>query len=159
VNRVPQYASLSQRTLRLPGCSCPSSAQPKLEIRSVLVIGGFSWGFQRLERPLRRRGVDILRLTSARRAMSLLLDSAFPVDLMIVDAIAPSASTLDLTADLANLRPSFPVLYIVGAEKSLLQCCLEAEAPDAVLAAPVRGAELIARIEALMAAPRSVSAA
>lgn len=70
---------------------------------------------------------------------------------MIVDAIAPSGANLDLTADLTRLRPGFPVLYIFGSHKTILHCSLEAEAPASVLSAPFREADLITRIDALLA--------
>lgn len=127
------------------------------------MIGDLGLQLHSLQGWLARHGLAVLRAGAPERALAMLLDRAFPIDLMIVDAIAPSAISLDLTADLARLRPGFPVLYIFGQQPSVLRSSLELQAPQCVLSAPFRETDLVTRIDVLLAQPaagaRLVSAA
>ena len=73
------------------------------------------------------------------------------IDLAVIGLATPTAGSLDLTAELERLRPGLPILYLVGAGKSIARCSIEAQAPGSVLAAPFTEEQLIARIGALLA--------
>jgi DNA-binding response OmpR family regulator len=72
------------------------------------------------------------------------------INLAVVGMVTPQALNLDLTAELEHLQPGLPVLYLVGAIKSIARCSIEAQAPGSVLATPFTDEQLIARVGALL---------
>ncbi len=74
-----------------------------------------------------------------------------PIDMVVIDAITPSAAVLDLTAEIARSRPGFPVLYVVGAKRTIVRSSIETQSPSSVLVAPFAGDDLMARIARLAA--------
>jgi hypothetical protein len=68
----------------------------------------------------------------------------------VIDLVTPAAGNLDLTAELERLHPGLPVLYLVGAGKTIARCSIEAEAPGSVLAVPFTAEQLIARVGGLL---------
>jgi hypothetical protein len=53
---------------------------------------------------------------------------------------------------LERLRPGLPVLYLVGAGKTIARCSIEAQAPGSVLAIPFTQEQLLARVGDLLEA-------
>jgi DNA-binding response OmpR family regulator len=74
------------------------------------------------------------------------------IDLMVIGLATPTAGNLDLSAELERLKPGLPMLYMVGAGKSIARCSIEVQAPGSVLAAPFTEEQLIARVDALLQA-------
>ena len=72
------------------------------------------------------------------------------IDLAVIGLVTPVGVNLDLTADLNHLRPGLPVLYLVGAFKSIARCSIEAHAPGSVLTVPFTEEQLIARVGGLL---------
>ena len=72
------------------------------------------------------------------------------IDLAVIGLVTPVAGNLDLAAELERLRPAFPMLYLVGAGKSIARCSIEAQAPGSVLAIPFTEELLIARVGGLL---------
>lgn len=120
-----------------------------LPLRAILVVGSSSF-LQSSKECFARRGCILLRPNSAEQALSWALDPRIPIGLAVIDADEPPAAHLDLTADLARLRPGFPMLYVVGAIESVIRRCMEAESPASVLSAPFTEEQLAARVDLLM---------
>jgi DNA-binding response OmpR family regulator len=72
------------------------------------------------------------------------------IDLAVIGMVTQAAGNLDLAAELERLRPGLPVLYLVGAGKSIARCSIEAQAPDSVLSVPFTEEVLIARAGGLL---------
>jgi hypothetical protein len=83
--------------------------------------------------------------------MALFQAHQLQIDLAVIGLVTPGAGNLDLTADLGHLRPGLPMLYLVGAAKSVARCSIEAQAPGSVLAVPFTEEQLIARVGGLLA--------
>jgi CheY-like chemotaxis protein len=97
-----------------------------------------------------RRGFAVFGAKSADEGMALFQEHQPHIDLAVVGLVMPAAVNLDLTADLEHLRPGFPVLYLVGAGKTIARCSIEAQAPGSVLAVPFTEEQLIARVGGLL---------
>jgi DNA-binding response OmpR family regulator len=118
--------------------------------RTVLVVGEFGPLCELLPQWLSQGDLKALPMSSATDALALFLECALRIDMVVVDAITPSAAVLDFTAELERLRPGFPVLYVVGPKPTILRCSIEAQAPDCVIVTPFREEDLRARVNGLL---------
>jgi DNA-binding response OmpR family regulator len=118
---------------------------------AILVIES-SVPFSRLIRKrLARRGFVVFSAKSPEEG--LVMFQAQPrIDMAVMGLLTPTAGNLDLAAELERLRPGLPLLYLVGAAKTIAVCSIEAQAPGSVLAIPFTEEELIARVGALLKA-------
>jgi len=97
-----------------------------------------------------RRGFAVFGAKTPDEGMALFQAHQPQIGLAVVGLVTPTAVNLDLTADLDHLRPGLPVLYLVGAGKSIARCSIEVQAPESVLAVPFTEEQLIARVGGLL---------
>jgi DNA-binding NtrC family response regulator len=90
------------------------------------------------------RGFAVFGGKTAEEGLALFQAHKPQIDLAVIGLVMPAAGNLDLAAELARLRPAFPLLYLVGAGKSIIRCSIEAQAPGSVLAIPFTEGQLIA---------------
>jgi DNA-binding response OmpR family regulator len=105
-----------------------------------------------IRKTLARRGFAVFGAKSPDEALELFLAHRSQIELALIDLAMPAAGNLDLTAELERLRPGLPVLYLVGAGKTIARCSIEAQAPGAVLAIPFTEEQLVARVGGLLEA-------
>jgi DNA-binding response OmpR family regulator len=118
---------------------------------AVLVVED-SISFAKLIRKrLARRGFAVFAAKSADEGL-VLFQAQPQIDLAVIGLVTPTAGNLDLAAELERLRPGLPVLYLVGAGKTIASCSIEAQAPGSVLAVPFTEEQLIARVDGLIEA-------
>jgi DNA-binding NtrC family response regulator len=126
-------------------------------VLAVLVVDD-SISFSKLIREtLGSLGLAVFDAKSPDDGLALFQAHQSQIGLAVIDLVTPKAGNLDLTAELDRLRPGLPVLYLVGAAKSVARCSIEAQAPGSVLAVPFTEEQLIGRVGGLLnivAAPR-----
>jgi DNA-binding response OmpR family regulator len=119
--------------------------------RGVLVVESSNSLSILISKTLIGRGFAVFGAKSPDEALALF--RAQPqIDLAVIGLATPTAGNLDLSAELERLKPGLPMLYMVGAGKSIARCSIEAQAPGSVLAAPFTDEQLIARVDALLEA-------
>lgn len=99
---------------------------------------------------LMHRGFEIVCAKSPQKGMALFQAHRSKIELVAIDLVSPTAGNLNLAAELERLRPGLPILYMVGAQKSIARCSIEANSPGAVLPAPFTEDQLIARVGGLL---------
>ena len=133
----------------------PATAEPR--VLAVLVVDD-SISFSKLIREtLASRGLAVFDAKSPDEGLALFQAYQPQIGLAVIDLVMPKAGNLDLSAELDRLRPGLPVLYLVGAAKSVARCSIEARAPGSVLEVPFTEEQLIGRVGGLLnieAAPR-----
>ena len=97
-----------------------------------------------------RRGFTVFGAKSPDEGLAVFQAHQPQIGLAVVGLVTPAAVNLDLTADLDHLQPGLPVLYLVGAGKSIARCSIEAQAPASVLAVPFTEEQLLARVGGLL---------
>jgi DNA-binding response OmpR family regulator len=95
-------------------------------------------------------GFAVFRAKSPDEGLALFRAHQHRIDLAVVGLVTPAAGNLDLTANLEHSRPGLPVLYLVGPEKTIARCSIEAQAPGSVLTVPFTEEQLIARVGGLL---------
>jgi len=96
------------------------------------------------------RGFAVFGAKTPAEGLELFQAHQAQIDLAVIGLVTPVAGNLDLAAELERLRPAFPVLYLVGAGKSIARCSIEAQAPGSVLAVPFTEEQLIVRVGRLI---------
>jgi DNA-binding response OmpR family regulator len=96
------------------------------------------------------RGFAVFGAKTPDEGMALFRAFQPQIDLAVIGLVTPACVNLDLTADLNHLRPGLPMLYLVGAFKSIARCSIEAQAPGSVLPVPFTEEQLIARVGGLL---------
>jgi DNA-binding NtrC family response regulator len=119
-------------------------------VLTVLIIDDANPFTRSMRNALVRRGISTLCATTPENSMALIEAHPQRIDLVIADIVSPAAPILDLTAELSRRRPQLPVLYLVGARKTIVRSSLEARAPDAVLAVPFTERNLMERVGGLL---------
>jgi DNA-binding response OmpR family regulator len=150
--RVQRTQLLAPTTLGRSPRSVPGSP-PLAEQRApaVLVVEDLIPFSKLIRKRLARRGFAVFAAKHAEEGLALF--RAQPrIDMAVIGLVTPTAGNLDLAAELERLRPGLPVLYLVGAGKTIARCSIEAQAPDSVLAVPFTEEQLIARVDALIEA-------
>jgi len=92
----------------------------------------------------------VISAKTPQRGLALFQAHQAKIDLVAIDMTVPLASNLDLAADLERLRPGLPILYLVGAERSIARCSIEAQAPHSVLTTPFTEQQLLDRAGRLL---------
>ncbi len=116
----------------------------------VLVVDDSSPFAQGMRETFANRGFAVFGAKNPDDALALFEARQPQIDLAVIGLVKAAAGNLDLAAALERLRPGFPVLYLVGADKSIARCSIEAQAPDSVLAIPFTEEQLIARVGGLL---------
>jgi DNA-binding NtrC family response regulator len=96
------------------------------------------------------RGFEIVCVKSPQKGMALFQAHPSKIDLVAIDLATQAVGNLDLAAELERLRPGLPILYLVGAQKLIARCSIEASSPGAVLPAPFTEEQLIERVGGLL---------
>jgi DNA-binding response OmpR family regulator len=117
---------------------------------AVLVVDDFIPFSTLFRDAFARRGFVVFGAKSPDEGMALFQANQRQIDVAVVGLVMPAAVNLDLTADLEHLRPGLPVLYLVGAGRTIARCSIEAQAPGSVLAVPFTEEQLIARVGGLL---------
>jgi DNA-binding response OmpR family regulator len=145
-------AQLRQPTAPGRSHSVRSMALPSVEQRApaVLVVDDFNPFSKLIRETLAPRGFAVFGAKTPDEGMALFEAHQAQIDLAVIDIVTPAAGNLDLTAELERLHPGLPVLYLVGAGKTIARCSIEAQAPGSVLAVPFTAEQLIARIGGLL---------
>jgi two-component system, cell cycle sensor histidine kinase and response regulator CckA len=118
--------------------------------RAVLVVDDFNPFCKLIRETLAPRGFAVFGAKSPDEGLALFQAHQPPIDLAVIDLVTPTAGNLDLTAELERLQPGLPMLYLVGAGKTIARCSIEAQAPGSVLAVPFTAEQLIARVGGLL---------
>jgi DNA-binding NtrC family response regulator len=118
--------------------------------RAILVVDDFNPFCNLIRETLAPRGFAVFGANSPDEGLALFQAHQPQIDLAVIDLVTPTAGNLDLTAELERLHPGLPVLYLVGAGKTIARCSIEAQAPGSVLAVPFTEEQLIARVGSLL---------
>jgi DNA-binding response OmpR family regulator len=149
--RVQPTELLTPTTLGRPHGFVPDVLPvAKTRAPAVLVVDDFIPFSTLIREAFARRGFAVFGAKSPDEGMALFQAHQPYIDLAVVGLVMPAAVNLDLTADLEYLRPGLPVLYLVGAGKTIARCSIEAQAPGSVLAVPFTEEQLIARVGGLL---------
>ena len=127
-----------------------SSSPIKQRVRNILIVGDFDVSSKLHLQALGRRGFSVFWVSSPANGIALFLERQLQIDLVVIDAAAPSSGNLDFAAELARLRPALPVLYVFGARKTVIRCSIEAHAPASALTAPFNEMQLMERLAGLL---------
>jgi CheY-like chemotaxis protein len=117
---------------------------------AVLVVDDLNPFSKRIREMLACRGFAVFGAKSPDEGLALFQAHQPQINLAVIDLVVPAAGNLDLAAELDRLRPGLPVLYLVGADKTIARCSIEAQAPGSVLAVPFTEEQFIARVGALL---------
>jgi CheY-like chemotaxis protein len=118
---------------------------------AVLVVEDIIPLAKLVRKRLARRGFAVFGAKSPAEALAL-FQAQRQIDLAVIGLVTPTAGNLDLAAELERLRPGLPVLYLVGAGKTIASCSIEAQVPGSVLAVPFTEEQLIGRVDGLIEA-------
>jgi DNA-binding response OmpR family regulator len=116
----------------------------------VLAVDDFNLFSASIRQTLLSRGFEVLCASSPANGFALFQAHRSKIGMVLLDVAPPSASNLDLAAELVRLRPGLPILYLVGPDKSIARCSIEARAPESVLITPFTGEQLIQRVGGLL---------
>ena len=117
---------------------------------AVLVVDDFNPSSKLVREALTRRGFAVFGAKSPDEGLALFQAHQPQIELVVIDLVTPAAGNLDLASELERLRPGLPVLYLVGAGKTIARCSIEAQAPGSVLAVPFTEEQLMARVGGLV---------
>jgi DNA-binding response OmpR family regulator len=149
--RVQPTGLLTPTTLGRPHRFLPGVLPvSKTRAPAVLVVDDVIPFSTLIREAFARRGFAVLGAKTPDEGMALFQAHQPHIDLAVVGMVMPAAVNLDLTADLEHLRPGLPVLYLVGAGKTIARCSIETQAPGSVLAVPFTEEQLIARVGGLL---------
>jgi two-component system response regulator GlrR len=144
---------LGRRTAPGRSHSVRSLLLPVAEQRApaVLVVDDFNPFCKLIRETLAPRGFAVFGAKSPDEGLAVFQAHQPQIDLAVIDLVTPAAGNLDLTAELERLQPGLPVLYLVGASKTIARCSIEAQAPGSVLAVPFTEEQLMERVGGLLA--------
>ena len=120
------------------------------DLRSILVVEDESAARDLVIRMLSEKGFGVLTADHAEGALRIL--SERPVDLLFSDIVLPAMNGIELAKQARRLRPGLKVLFATGyahaaTERDALQL-------GQVLHKPLRAAELVKTVQALLASPQ-----
>jgi CheY-like chemotaxis protein len=118
--------------------------------RGVLVVDDLIPLAKVMRKTFASRGFAVFGAKTPDEGLELFQAHQAQIDLAVIGLVRPVAGNLDLAAELERLRPAFPVLYLVGAFKSIARCSIEAQAPGSVLTVPFTEEQLIACVGRLI---------
>jgi len=104
-----------------------------------------------LRKMLARAGYAVEEAGSAPEAHTAIQKLRGEVALAIIDMIMPGASGLDLASELARDFPHIQIIYMSGCRDSLAMDVIARRSPESVLLKPFTQAELIVRVQTLLA--------
>jgi two-component system, cell cycle sensor histidine kinase and response regulator CckA len=145
-------AQLRARTSLVRSHSVRSLVLPRAEQQAstVLVVDDLNSFSNLIRETLVPRGLAVFGAKSPDEGLALFQAHGDEIDLVVIDLVTPAAGNLDLAAEFDRVRPGLPILYLFGAGKSIARCCIEAQAPGWVLAAPFTEEQVIARVGRLL---------
>jgi len=120
--------------------------------QAVLVVDDSIPLTKLIREALKCRGFAVFGAKSPDEGLELFQAHQSQIGLAVIDLASPAPGNLDLTAELERLQPGLPVLYLVGASKTIARCSIEAQAPGLVLAMPFTEEQLITRVGGLLEA-------
>jgi DNA-binding response OmpR family regulator len=95
-----------------PEVACMDKPAGVVGPATILIADDESHVRNLLTRVLENRGYQVLGSTDGREALSLLVDLARPVQLLITDVSMPGLSGLELIREARNLRPDLKVICL-----------------------------------------------
>jgi CheY-like chemotaxis protein len=145
----PQFRGRTKRSRWVsPGSLAVFMAEQRMP--AVLVVDDAHSFSETIREMLRPRGFAVFGARSAKEGMELFQAHKEQVHMAVIDLVNPAAGNLDLTSELERLHPGLPVLYLVGGDKTIARCSIEAQAPGSILMVPFTEEQLVDRIGGLM---------
>lgn len=151
------YQSDSERAdARSSQVVTPPTAQPPVtpeQARTILLVDDNEGVRVLSARVLEEFGYEVIEASSGRQALELLRGRAMAVDLMITDVRMPQMSGGELAAELRQLYPDTPVLFMSGFTEDPFSRRPQAASSIRVLQKPFTPDALYARVAELIGAP------
>jgi DNA-binding response OmpR family regulator len=120
------------------------------DFRSILVVEDESAARDLVIRMLSEKGFGVLTADNADEALRILAQR--PVDLLFSDIVLPAMNGVELAKQARLLWPELKVLFATGYAHEATE--RDAMQFGKVLRKPLRAAELLATVQALLASPR-----
>lgn len=120
------------------------------DLRSILVVEDESAARDLVIRMLSEKGFGVLTADNAEEALRILAQR--PVDLLFSDIVLPAMDGVELAKQARLLRPGLKVLFATGYARAATE--RDAMQFGKVLRKPLRAAELLETVQALLASPR-----
>ena len=120
------------------------------DLRSILVVEDESAARDLVIRMLSEKGFGVLTADNADEALRILAQR--PVDLLFSDIVLPAMNGVELAKQARLLWPELKVLFATGYAREATE--RDAMQFGKVLRKPLRAAELLATVQALLASPR-----
>ena len=117
---------------------------------SILVVEDQEVLRHHVKATLERSGYSVMEAADAYQGLSLLRENQDSVDLAIIDFAMPGMSGLDMAAVLIREHPAVKILYTSGNVNSVAMEVISRSSPEAVMAKPFTGEELIKRVQYLL---------
>jgi DNA-binding response OmpR family regulator len=121
------------------------------DLRSILVVEDESAARDLVIRMLSEKGFGVLTADTAEDALRILEQRS--VDLLFSDIVLPRMDGVELAKQARLLRPGLKVLFATGYAQEATQ--RDATRVGKVLNKPLRAAELLKNVRALLATPRA----
>lgn len=103
---------------------------------------------------LGRMKLQVLRASDGAQALQLFVDHRETIALAFVDCHLPDVCGGDLCATLRALAPGLPLLITSGRDQRALESSLASGGPTGFLPKPYMPADVIRRVNGLLAGPR-----
>jgi DNA-binding response OmpR family regulator len=121
------------------------------DLRSILVVEDETAARDLVIRMLSEKGFGVLTADTAEDALRILEQRS--VDLLFSDIVLPRMDGVELAKQARLLRPGLKVLFATGYAQEATQ--RDATRVGKVLNKPLRAAELLKNVRALLATPRA----
>ena len=121
-----------------------------IDLRSILVVEDESAARDLVIRMLSEKGFGVLTADNADEALRILAQR--PVDLLFSDIVLPAMNGVELAKQARLLWPGLKMLFATGYAHEATE--RDATQFGKVLRKPLRAAELLATVQALLASPR-----
>jgi two-component system, cell cycle sensor histidine kinase and response regulator CckA len=148
---VRVHLPLADRALPQSGRRHPE-IQRSGEGQTVLVVEDEDAMRKVTTRILRRNGYRGIEACSGIEALELVRTN--PVDLLLSDVVMPQQSGPDLAAEVRNLLPGMPVLFMSGYSQGVLSRRRGLPEDLALIQKPFNESTLVARVHEMLSAPR-----
>jgi len=142
--------------IRLPAVPAPAPAptadnDPPKKNATVLICEDKSRILAALRQALEDAGYDVLSACDAPHARATFRDHEGPLHLLLTDVIMPGASGPVLAKEFADAHPEMRVLYISGYSAAELERNGVAVEADRLIAKPFKPAEVVRRVQEVLA--------
>jgi two-component system cell cycle sensor histidine kinase/response regulator CckA len=153
---VSDYRSDSERMLASQVVTPPSAQTPvSARARTVLLVDDNEGVRVLSARVLEEAGYSVLEASTGRGALDVLRAREQVVDLMITDVRMPQMSGGELAAEVKQLQPTMPVLFISGYTEEPFGRRSPVPSSIRVLQKPFTPETLLSRVAELIGLPRS----